>query len=258
MVGNLKQTNLRIPALGLILAVLITSTPSAWAASKKKSTKTNNVKHLKVIRIHQAKELLGRYDKKSVVKTGETSSDVPEFIFKQVKDSLSTHWKKLSRNLAWTIVTQSRKYKLDPIFVMSIIEYESSFNPKSRGDFGEIGLMQIKPDTAKWIAQKYDIPWRGKKSLFDPCFNVKVGTAYLDYLRSRFDDHGRLYLAAYNMGVTNVFRALDEQIWPKDYPLKVMQHYIKFYTELKKQDNLFKAPVVVAAKGLAARAAKSD
>jgi soluble lytic murein transglycosylase len=117
---------------------------------------------------------------------------------------------------------------------MSIIDHESGFNPTIKGSHGEIGLMQIKPETAEWNAKKYDLKWKGEKSLYDPSTNVIYGTAFIDYLRERFREHGRLYLAAYNMGVTNVNRALGHDVWPKDYPQKVMQHYVKFYAELRK------------------------
>ena len=64
--------------------------------------------------------------------------------------------------------------------------------------------------------------------------NVKFGAAYLDYLRDRFSSQSRLYLSAYNMGVTNVRRALNKDLWPKDYSAKVMACYVKFYTDLVK------------------------
>ncbi|MGE0529281.1 MAG: lytic transglycosylase domain-containing protein, partial [Bdellovibrionales bacterium] len=54
----------------------------------------------------------------------------------------------------------------------------------------------------------------------------------LDYLRSKFDSHARLYLAAYNMGQGNVGEALEKNVWPKDYPIHVMKFYVEFYSAL--------------------------
>jgi soluble lytic murein transglycosylase len=187
----------------------------------------------KDIRVHQAKELLGHLYKRSIVKTGEDVADVPQFVYSEVDGSLKVTSKKEAKLVARTILLSSHKYQFDPIFVMSIIDHESMFDPTTRGKFGEIGLMQIKPSTAEWISKKYGIKYDGEKSLLDPCTNVMIGTAYVDYLRDRFREHGRLYLAAYNMGVTNVNRALAKTVWPKDYPSKVMQHYIKYYSELR-------------------------
>ena len=213
----------------ILSSLLMAATPtshSAHIAHHSKKTK-------KAFRILQAKELLGPYYHHSVVKTGEQVSNIPEFVQQEVLNSLQDQFKGEAKKLARTIVKQSQAYELDPIFIMAIIDHESSFNPTIKGSFGEIGLMQIKPNTAQWIAKKYHLQWKGEKSLYDPATNVIFGTAYIDYLRDRFAEHGRLYLAAYNMGVTNVNRALGKDIWPKDYPAKVMQHYVKFYGDLR-------------------------
>jgi soluble lytic murein transglycosylase len=224
--GMNKYITATIVAISMLL---MAATPAVKPAHHKLSKKD--------LRIIQARELLGPYYQHSVVKTGEQVSNVPDFVQEEVKASLQDKYKKEAKKLARTIVKQSQKYELDPIFIMAIIDHESSFNPSIKGSFGEIGLMQIKPDTAEWIAKKYHLQWKGEKSLYDPSTNVIYGTAYINYLRERFSEHGRLYLAAYNMGVTNVNRALGKDIWPKDYPSKVMQHYVKFYAELRKTLN---------------------
>jgi soluble lytic murein transglycosylase len=92
--------------------------------------------------------------------------------------------------------------------------------------------MQLLPSTGRWMAQKSGIRWTGKRTLEDPVANIRIGAAYLAYLRERFDSHGRLYLAAYNMGTTNVNRALARDVWPREYPSRVMQRYVRFYREL--------------------------
>jgi soluble lytic murein transglycosylase len=188
----------------------------------------------KSVRLKQAKELLGSFYDHSVVKNGEKFRHIEEFIFSQVKGNLRDPWKPQARRLASAIMKESAKYNFDPIFLMAVIDNESTFNPETLGSFGEIGLMQVKPKTAAWIGKKYGIDYHGSKSLYDPAVNVKFGAAYLDYLRDRFESQSRLYLAAYNMGVTNVNRALEKEIWPKEYPARVIQHYLKFYAELVK------------------------
>jgi soluble lytic murein transglycosylase len=205
----------------------------------------------KAIRLHQAKELLGSHYKGSVVKSGEKFRHIEQFIFEQVKLQLKDPWKPQARRLAKAIMDESVKYEFDPVFLMAVIDHESIFNPETKGAFGEIGLMQLKPKTAEWISKKYDIKYHGDKSLFDPVVNVKLGSAYLDYLRDRFAFQSRLYLAAYNMGVTNVHRALGKALWPKEYPSKVMACYVKFYAELVKtraSENEVINPLLVAEK----------
>lgn len=56
----------------------------------------------------------------------------------------------------------------------AVIRVESNFNPKARGAAGEIGLMQIKPATARMMG------YRGSaKGLYNPETNIKFGMKYL-------------------------------------------------------------------------------
>ena len=183
-------------------------------------------------RILQARELLGKYYKKSIVKSGERVTDINGFVKKTTASSLGEKWQKKKTAIAKTIIREARRNGFDPIFVMAVIQTESSFNPLAKGSSGEIGLMQLMPATGEWIAHKIGVPWKGEKSLRDPLTNIKLGTAYLTFLRERFDAHGRLYVAAYNMGERNVNQALDNEVWPKDYPVRVMKQYLKFYSSL--------------------------
>ncbi len=56
----------------------------------------------------------------------------------------------------------------------AVIKIESNYNPSVRGGAGEIGLMQIKPATARMMG--YSGSARG---LFDPETNIKYGMKYL-------------------------------------------------------------------------------
>jgi soluble lytic murein transglycosylase-like protein len=56
----------------------------------------------------------------------------------------------------------------------AVVTVESRYNPKARGSAGEIGLMQIKPDTARFLG------FRGPDSaLYHPATNVRWGMKYL-------------------------------------------------------------------------------
>lgn len=115
---------------------------------------------------------------------------------------------------------------------MAIIETESGFKTKKRGRHGEIGLMQIKPSTARWIAKKTKLPWHGKKQLEDPATNIKIGAAYLAFLRKEFSEHKYLYLSAYNMGSKNVRKSMKKRVTPKKYAARVLRHYRAFYSRV--------------------------
>lgn len=228
-----------IPAL--IVVFTLTSTAQPVHAAGKLSDKQRK------IRIKHAHELLGRYYKKSSVNVGESIPKINSTIYHWTRDHLPNKYREQSGKIAQTIIDESTKHGFDPVFLMSVIEGESSWRPDKVGGVGEIGLMQLRPSTGKWIAKRSGLKWKGDKSLYDPCQNIKIGAAYLSYLRDRFDDHARLYLAAYNMGQSNVDEALDKKIWPKDYPIHVMKRYVAFY-ETVGANGRSKTPMKVAAK----------
>ena len=56
----------------------------------------------------------------------------------------------------------------------AVISVESNYRPKARGAAGEVGLMQIKPATARMMG------YRGStKALYNPETNIKYGMLYL-------------------------------------------------------------------------------
>ena len=183
-------------------------------------------------RVKHAHELLGRYYRTSSANVTESIPKINGAVYRWTKEHLPSKYKPQSQRIAQTIIDESLKNKFDPVFLMSVIEGESSWRPDKVGGVGEVGLMQIRPTTAKWMAQKAGLQWEGAASLKDPCTNIEIGAAYLSYLRDHFDSHARLYLAAYNMGQSNVTQALDKKIWPKDYPIHIMKRYISFYESM--------------------------
>ena len=130
---------------------------------------------------------------------------------------------------------------MDPIFVLAIVQTESQFNTYAKGTSGEIGLMQILPQTGEWISKKYDIPWTGPNSLYDPITNIKVGIAYFALLRSQFESRAHHYVPAYNMGPKNLRKvardiandgADEKDLLNGAYGSKVMRNYRLIYQQL--------------------------
>ncbi len=180
-------------------------------------------------RLTHAKELMGKSYAKSVVKKSEGVTQVNEMILQAIQESLSTPNKHWAAEIAQVITEQSYKYAFDPIFLMAMIRNESGFKPQIKGQFGEIGLMQILPATGQWVAEKYHLPWKGTQSLFRPKTNIELGAAYLDYLREQLGNHSRLYLSAFNMGIPNLKKNLKKNRTPFKYVNKVLSHYVSFY-----------------------------
>ncbi len=185
------------------------------------------------LRLKNAQELLGKYYCGSVVRSGEKVQRINNEIYVWTRERLPKKFKKDYKRIAQTIIDESYKHDFDPVFILSVIQNESSFDPVRRGALDEIGLMQLRPATAKWIARKYDITYHGSKSLRDPVQNIVLGAAYMDYLHDRFDSHARLYLSAYNMGARSVDEDRRRNFWPKEYAQHVMRLYVDFYASLK-------------------------
>ncbi|HXH31507.1 MAG TPA: lytic transglycosylase domain-containing protein [Bacteriovoracaceae bacterium] len=153
------------------------------------------------------------------------------FINTKITSTLKKRLPKIYRSSAGqiskTIISEAARYGLDPLIITAVIASESNFNPKAIGPVGEIGLMQLRTSTAKWISRKMKIPWKGEQSLRNPNVNIRIGTAYLSYLRQQFvGKSGYLYLAAYNMGIGSVNRVLARKVEPKIYSHKVMKNYL--------------------------------
>ena len=78
---------------------------------------------------------------------------------------------------------------------------ESSFNPEIKSVVGAVGLMQIVPPTAAWVAENIEL---SDYSLSDPEDNIKIGSWYLKYNHQRYNDNSLLAVASYNAGTSNV------------------------------------------------------
>ena len=183
-------------------------------------------------RVSHARELLGKQYKRSVVRQGELVTNIDVFVKEKTLELLPERFKKHASALAKVILEESSDREFDPVFLMSVIRTESNFNPSAVGGVGEIGLMQLRPQTAKWIAKLSGIAYRDKKQLFDPVYNVRLGAAYFSMLREKFNSRGGLYMAAYNMGAANVKKALRADVTPVEYSSRIMGKYVKFYQEL--------------------------
>ncbi|HMN99766.1 MAG TPA: lytic transglycosylase domain-containing protein [Miltoncostaeaceae bacterium] len=107
------------------------------------------------------------------------------------------------------IRTEAARNALDPALVAAVIDTESGFAPDSRSQQGAVGLMQMLPETARFVTTLPRRPSPPPGNLEAPEVNIAYGTRYLRYL---LDRHGSLdvALAAYNAGETNVARWIDQ------------------------------------------------
>lgn len=106
------------------------------------------------------------------------------------------------RERNWRLLAErhARATGLDPALVKAVIRAESAGNPYAVSRSGARGLMQLMPATAREVAEKHSVRYRGPDDLFDPDTNIRLGTLYLAWLRKLFRDDPWLYIAAYNAG----------------------------------------------------------
>jgi soluble lytic murein transglycosylase len=104
---------------------------------------------------------------------------------------------------------QAREKRLDPALVAGVIFAESKFRDQTSAT-GAKGLMQIQPETAKFIAHRSGATAFETADLGTPQINIQYGTYYLRYLLDRYGENVVLAVAAYNGGETNVDRWIAE------------------------------------------------
>lgn len=98
---------------------------------------------------------------------------------------------------------EADRHRLDPALVAAVVNAESGWTPDVVSRAGAVGLMQLLPETAEYIAGRPDRPSPPPDDLTRPEVNIAYGTWYLRYL---VDRHVGLEaaLAAYNAGERNV------------------------------------------------------
>jgi soluble lytic murein transglycosylase len=101
---------------------------------------------------------------------------------------------------------QAREKGLDPALVAAVIYAESHFRDGQTSPAGALGLMQLTPETARYIARKSGGTAFVVGDLATPQVNIAYGTYYLRYLLRRYDGNEAFALAAYNAGEGNVDR----------------------------------------------------
>ena len=121
---------------------------------------------------------------------------------------------------------------LDPAYPAAVILAESSYQPEAVSSANAQGLMQLLPDTAAWVAGKFDEEY-AEGCLFDPDTNIKYGCWYLGWLVKRFNGNLACATAAYHAGQGQVDQWLKNPEYSPDgatlalIPSQVTDTYVK-------------------------------
>lgn len=102
--------------------------------------------------------------------------------------------------LAAVLVQEGVRQGINPWVLAAVIEVESDFRADAVGASGEIGLMQILPETARLVARSLGVGTFRAGMLFDPAFNVRMGAAHLGRLLRSHQGDVVAALTAYNAG----------------------------------------------------------
>ena len=128
---------------------------------------------------------------------------------------------------------QAADKHLDPALVAAVIYAETKFDART-SPAGAEGLMQILPDTARFLAHRSGATTFSVADLGTPEVNIAYGSYYLRFLLDQYGGSKTLALAAYNGGEANVNRwmnrygrdmTIDEIPFPETraYVVKVIQ-----------------------------------
>ena len=80
---------------------------------------------------------------------------------------------------------------------LAVGKCESDFDSEAISSAGAVGVMQLMPSTAEYIAEK--INYNGEINLKDYKINIMLACAYLSYLLTKFDTEKEAIMA-YNAG----------------------------------------------------------
>ncbi|GAB4226677.1 MAG: transglycosylase SLT domain-containing protein [Stanieria sp.] len=145
------------------------------------------------------------------------------------KSETQAEWKKLQQTPEYwqalypfpfedKILKWSEARQLNPLLVTALIRQESRFEPEIESSAGALGLMQVMPETGKYVAQQIGLQ---NYSLTNPENNINLGTFYLDYTHRKYNNNSMLAVASYNAGPNAVTK------WVSKYGLKDPDEFVE-------------------------------
>lgn len=156
----------------------------------------------------------------------------------KVYNVVKSHRSDITDSEAWrvseVILEESLKRNLDPMLVVAVIEVESRFQYSVISPVGARGLMQIMPDTGKYLSDTvghelglHAFAFR-PESLDDPILNIRMGVYYLHDLRKQFRNLN-LALIAYNAGPADLQNRLENnREFSQDFATVVLDAYTRY------------------------------
>jgi soluble lytic murein transglycosylase len=104
------------------------------------------------------------------------------------------------------VLENAAQYDLPPHLVYAMIREESRFDRKAVSRVGALGLMQLMPETGRYVARELEMPQLTEEGLLDPEVNLAFGIWYASSLLDRSGGNYLRMLSAYNAGPSNAKR----------------------------------------------------
>jgi soluble lytic murein transglycosylase len=121
---------------------------------------------------------------------------------------------------------------VDEALVFGLVRQESRFRADAVSSAGAVGLMQLMPPTARWVARQLGRADYRPSQIGDVATNATFGTFYFKYWLERFDNLPLLAVAGYNAGPGRAqawrgARALEGAIYAESIPFNETRDYVK-------------------------------
>lgn len=112
------------------------------------------------------------------------------------------------------IISSAQEFSVDSSLVASVANVESGYRADVVSPKGAVGIMQLLPSTAKWLAENLGEEFEEER-LFEPEYNIRLGSCYLSYLLKTFEDE-KSAICAYNAGQSKVKSWLENEEFSSD------------------------------------------
>ncbi len=123
---------------------------------------------------------------------------------------------------------------LDETWVYGLIRQESRFTADARSSAGAMGLMQLMPTTARYVARRVGMNDYAPARITELDVNLRLGTSYLRFVLDDLDGHPVLATAAYNAGPrrprawrATLARPVEGAIFAESIPFNETRDYVK-------------------------------
>lgn len=138
--------------------------------------------------------------------------------------------------------------RIEPALAHALIRQESEFDPNAKSSSGALGLMQLMPKTAAYVAKKMGLRHTTASLTNNPSHNVQLGSRYIADQMNGFG-HDYLAIAAYNAGPGKVKQWLnligdprnpqvDAIDWVESIPVYETRNYVQRVVE---NQNIYRA-----------------